>query len=109
MVDPQAVEDADGEFVELVNHSTVAANLRGWQLVDSEDAAIRSRQDLWIAPGEYLVLARGTQAGVNSYVDADFWYGSLQWVNTAGYYNSIRPERQTQWISWHGATMSGAL
>jgi hypothetical protein len=57
MVDPQAVEDADGEFVELVNAGAAAVNLYNWQLVDGSGRSHAIAADMWIEPGEYLVLA----------------------------------------------------
>ena len=52
MVDPQAVEDADGEFVELVNAGAAAVNLYNWQLVDGSGRSHAIAADLWIEPGD---------------------------------------------------------
>jgi hypothetical protein len=84
MVDPQAVEDADGEFVELVNAGAAAVNLYNWQLVDGSGRSHAIAADMWIEPGEYLVLARGDPAVRAGYVEARYQYGALQLVNNEG-------------------------
>ena len=84
MVDPAAVGDAIGEFVELANADTAAVNLRGWRLVDGGGRSHTIASDLSIAPGAYLVLTRGDAAALAGYAPSHYQYTSLQLGNTAG-------------------------
>jgi hypothetical protein len=84
MVDPQAIDDTAGEFVEVTNADTVDANLRGWSLVDGAGRTHVIAADLWIAPGAYLVLTRGDAATLAGYVRSDYHYSAVQLANTAG-------------------------
>ena len=84
MVDPAAVGDAVGEFIEVANIDTMAVNLRGWRLVDGGGRSHTIADDLSIAPGAYLVLTRGDAASLAGYAPSHYQYASLQLGNTAG-------------------------
>ena len=84
MVDPRAVGDEIGEYIEIANIHIVAVNLSGWRLVDGVGRSHTIVGELWIEPGGYLVLTRGSPAALSSYLRSDYQYGSLQLANTSG-------------------------
>jgi len=84
MVDPAAVGDAIGEFIELANLDTAAVSLRGWRLVDGGGRSHTIAADLRIDPGAYVVLTRGDTASLAGYAPSHYQYTSLQLGNTAG-------------------------
>ncbi|MCB0159703.1 MAG: lamin tail domain-containing protein, partial [Caldilineaceae bacterium] len=65
MANPDAVGDSDGEWIELVNVSADAIPLHGWSLHDEGTNSFAITATLVIAPGQYLVLVRNPDAGVN--------------------------------------------
>lgn len=87
MIDPAAVADKDGEWIELHNASAATVNLEGWTIQDQPGAG----QDLHVIEGElqlppsgYLVLARNADPALNGGVNAAYVYGSsIQLANTA--------------------------
>ena len=92
MVDPQAIEDASGEFVELTNIDVASVNLLGWRMTDSANRTHVILSDLWIAPGDYLILARGDPVALDSYLHTEYRYSALQFANTAGSLSLFAPE-----------------
>lgn len=84
MVDPRAVDDAVGEFIELVNGEDVAVNLSGWRLVDGANRSHTIAEDVVIPANSYFVLTRGSAAALSSYLHSDYQYTSLQLANTSG-------------------------
>ncbi|HRA64890.1 MAG TPA: lamin tail domain-containing protein [Caldilinea sp.] len=92
MADPQAVEDAIGEFIELGNADAAPVNLRGWRLADGGGRTHVIDADVWIAPGAYLVLTRGDAATLGSYVHSDYRYAALQLGNTTGAVSLYAPD-----------------
>jgi hypothetical protein len=84
MVDPQAVDDAIGEFIELANADVVRANLRGWQLTSGSRTHVIDA-DLWVEPGAYVVLTREGADALGGYVRSDYRYASLQLANSSGF------------------------
>ena len=65
MANPAAVPDESGEWIELFNADAIAVNLRGWRLADLDTDAHLVNSDLWIQPGEYLVLGRNADPASN--------------------------------------------
>src|SRR5215212_7259529 len=57
MANPRAVPDERGEWLEVYNWGTGAANLRGWTIASGGDAPHRVGADVRVAPGGYAVLA----------------------------------------------------
>jgi competence protein ComEC len=62
MADPTAVADDRGEWIELTNTGTVAADLHGWQLRSANDAGYVVRQSVVVPPGGTVLLARAPSA-----------------------------------------------
>jgi len=59
---PEQLSIAAGEFIELVNYGNEAVNLKAYTLqvalhiLDRSHECLLSKEDLWIKPGEYLLL-----------------------------------------------------
>lgn len=83
LADPKAVKDEDGEWLELYNADTVAVNLNGWTLADLDSDRHTIAQDLFIQPGQYLVLARNGDAATNGGVTAAYVYQSIALANSS--------------------------
>ncbi|WP_333889537.1 lamin tail domain-containing protein, partial [Caldilinea sp.] len=84
MVDPKAVEDAVGEYIEVVNADEVAVNLAGWRLTDGAGRSHVIASELVLGPGEHAVLTRGSAEALAGYVRSDYQYGAVQLSNSAG-------------------------
>ncbi|NJN81869.1 MAG: lamin tail domain-containing protein [Caldilineaceae bacterium] len=65
MANPASVEDEFGEWVELFNGETVAVDLHGWRIIDLDDDCFHIAQELFIQPGEYLVLGANGDVALN--------------------------------------------
>jgi competence protein ComEC len=62
MIDPRAIPDERGEWLEITNTGTTAADLRGWELRSANDAGHVVRQSVVVPPGGTVVLARSADA-----------------------------------------------
>ena len=78
MLDPTAVYDADGEWVELRNMTASAIDLSGWELADggSDYVVISPDAPLTLAANGHLVLGKSTSASVNGGVSVAWAYGT---------------------------------
>jgi len=83
LADPKTVKDEAGEWLELYNADTVAVNLNGWTLVDLDSDRHTIVQDLFIQPGQYLVLARNGDGATNGGVTATYVYQSIALANSS--------------------------
>jgi competence protein ComEC len=62
MADPRTIADERGEWIELTNTGTVAADLRGWELRSANDAGFVVRQSVVVPPSGTVLLARSADA-----------------------------------------------
>lgn len=83
MVDPNAVTDASGEWIEVHNRGASAVNLQGWTLASNNDSPHVIASSVPLAAGGYVVLARVGSAGTNGGVSAHYAYGTANLANTA--------------------------
>ena len=74
MVQPQAVPDVLGEWIEVANDSPLAANLIGMEFYDLGGDSFMVTTDLWIESGDQVVLGASDDELVNGGVDLDFEY-----------------------------------
>ena len=77
MKNPGAVLDADGEWFELFNKSPRQINLAGLVVSDLGSDSFSVYGDIWVAPGEYVVLGREGDEAVNGDVALDYVYTGL--------------------------------
>jgi hypothetical protein len=79
MINPIVVDDAVGEWFELFNADGMAVNLRGWRIMDLDDEEHVITADVWLAPGQYIVLGRAASA--NAGVPVVYVYSGIQFAN----------------------------
>ena len=83
MADPNAVTDANGEWLEIHNRGAAAVNLQGWTLASNNDASQTIAGSVSVAAGGYVVLARNGTVSTNGGVNADYAYGIINLANTS--------------------------
>ena len=83
MPNPQAVADAQGEWLELYNAGTSAVDLSGWRLADASGNSHTIAASLSLAAGQYLVLGNNTDQATNGGVPVAYSYGSWNLANSA--------------------------
>lgn len=77
-----ATIDADREWVELFNYSPNTVNLKNWVLQDEDtDSTVISTVDLFLASGQYLVLASNKDTLEKE------WFAGVPNSNIIGYSN----------------------
>ncbi|MBX3002087.1 MAG: lamin tail domain-containing protein [Caldilineaceae bacterium] len=82
MADPAAVNDSNGEWIEIHNPGPADVNLRSWTLADDGGDRHVIASDLWLAAGGYAALARNGDPTVNGGVIAAYVYRSTTLANT---------------------------
>ena len=101
LADPDAVNDAAGEWIELFNSDSAPVNLRGWRIADLGTDGHTIRADLMIQPGQYLVLGRSAARDENGGVDVAYVYSSLSLSNGDDELVLIAPgEREVDRVIW---------
>ena len=83
MADPNAVTDANGEWIEVHNRGAAAVNLQGWTLASNNDSPHVIASSVSVPAGGYAVLARVGASGTNGGVTAQYAYGTANLANTS--------------------------
>ena len=83
MANPAAVPDEAGEWLEIYNADSAAVNLRGWTLADLDGEQAVIVDDLWVQPGEYVVLGRNADPSTNGGLVVRSVYTGLRLANEA--------------------------
>lgn len=83
MVDPNAVTDANGEWLEVHNRGASAVNLQGWTLASNNDSPQTIASSVSVPAGGYVVLARNGNSGTNGGVTPDYTYAIINLANTS--------------------------
>lgn len=83
MADPNAVNDTDGEWVEIANTTGSTININGWTLQDdgSDSHTINNGGPLNVAPNDYVVLCRNATSAANGGVTCNYQYSSFLIAN----------------------------
>ncbi len=78
MVNPKAVADEMGEWIELRNTSSQSVDIRGWTLKDAKKDSVKitSAKPLVVPVGGYLVLGASIDPGENGGAKVDYSYGN---------------------------------
>jgi hypothetical protein len=112
LADPSAVSDDNGEWIELYNAADVSVNLRGWLLTDLGSDRHTITADLWLEPGQYLVLARNRDPASNGGVLAVYTYSNLTLANGSDELLLLAPDTtevdRVQWGDGVLTTRAGA-
>ncbi|MCP3920524.1 MAG: lamin tail domain-containing protein [bacterium] len=93
--DPTQVSDASGEWIEVFNASGLALDIEGWVLSDEgSDRFVLTNQGqgIFILPGQYFVLGREVDPGLNGGVPVDFPYAGMTLSNGADEIVLTRPD-----------------
>jgi hypothetical protein len=98
MFDPQALADAQGEWVEIYNTTPKRINLKGLRLLDnSPTSTITINQDIFLSPSSYFVIAKTASAVENP----DFISSSLNLANTGELLKLVAPsELEIAWVDY---------
>jgi beta-lactamase superfamily II metal-dependent hydrolase len=83
MVDPNAVADASGEWLEVHNRGAAAVNLQGWTLASNNDSPQTISSSVSVPAGGYAVLARNGTYSTNGGVNEDYAYAIINLANTS--------------------------
>jgi competence protein ComEC len=75
MVDPRAVPDERGEWIELHNAGDSPLSLRGWTIASGNDSPHVVAGDVTVPPRGYAALARSGARDANGGVAAAYAYG----------------------------------
>ncbi|MEM7575658.1 MAG: lamin tail domain-containing protein, partial [Bacteroidota bacterium] len=103
--DPDAVGDNEGEWFEVYNAAAVQFNLKNLLIQDNGIDAHTIAVDLLINPGEYLVLGRNSNDGVNGGVTVDYEYGTdLALANGEDELVLICQGTEIERVEWDGGT-----
>lgn len=103
LADPKAVDDRDGEWIELYNTGSEPVNLRDWVIADLGRERYTIKTDLWIGPGLYLVLARNGDFSANGGVLAHHVYTGLALGNQQDALLLIAPDgNEVDRVVWGG-------
>lgn len=81
MINPDAVSDSRGEWIELYNSSSNPVSLLGWTVTDGKRDMFIIDEDIVISPDGYVVLARCSDPLRNGGVHADFEYSGMYLAN----------------------------
>ncbi|MCB0095304.1 MAG: lamin tail domain-containing protein, partial [Caldilineaceae bacterium] len=82
-----------------------SVNLRGWTLADLGGDSHQIGADLFIAPGQYLVLARNGDASLNGNVAPAYIYSNVSLANSADELLLLSPDGQAiDSMAWGGDT-----
>ena len=78
LVNPGAVDDTAGEWIEVLNLTSAPVDLSGWVLSDRDtDSVILSpAAALVVNPGDYVVLGRSSVPATNGGAPVDWAYGT---------------------------------
>ncbi len=84
MVNPEAVSDTNGEWVEIYNSTNRSLLLNGLILKDagSNKHTLNSSSQLVMLPGAYWILAKNADSLTNGGVRVDYAYSSFTLANT---------------------------
>lgn len=75
-LDPAAVSDTTGEWIEITNLSAAPVDLNGWRLRDDDVDQHRITGPLVVAPGDSVVLGRDVSPAINGGATVDYAYGA---------------------------------
>jgi hypothetical protein len=108
LIDPAAVADDQGEWIEVANLEPVAVNLTGWVLHDDRGERAVLSGDVWVAAGGYAVLARDADPAANGGVGLAGLYSGLRLANDGDALHLVTPWGvEVDSLSW-GRVAAGA-
>jgi len=115
MKDPDAVYDEFGEWLEIYNNTAIAMNVVGLVLRDQDTESFTVGEDLWIQPGEHLLLGSDGDETANGGVVLDLVWSGFLLANTDDeivlehdgvVLDSVEYEGGAPWIDPTGASIA---
>lgn len=82
LMNPKAVSDTAGEWLEIYNAGTAPVDLSGWTLADDGSDSHKITTSVTVAPGAYAVLARDKSTTSNGGVTAVYQYAKYYLGNS---------------------------
>jgi competence protein ComEC len=108
MIDPVTVTDERGEWIEIANIGSTAADLLGWSLRSANDAGFTVRSSIVVPPGGIVLLAR-TPNAVNGTQPA-LVYTGIALANRTDWLALRDPEGATRdSVAWSAPPRGAAL
>jgi len=115
MQNPNAVADADGEWLEIYNPGTADVDLNGWTIRDNDIDSHTIAASVVVPAGGYAVLGINSASGTNGGVTVDYQYSNFLLANGADEVVLVRPDSSiadeiaydggSQWPDPTGASM----
>ncbi len=84
MVDPLAIHDDKGEWIELFNTENQPIDLKGWTVLDEDSDSHTITAHVIIPPRSYLVVGNNTNTATNGGVTMAYSYGSNWYLSNTG-------------------------
>lgn len=101
MVNPKAVSDSAGEYIELWLASADPVNLKGWRIGDLDTENYLISEDLWIVPATSLLLARNDDPSQNGGIEPDNIYSGISLANGSDELILYRPNgEEADRVAW---------
>jgi len=83
MNDPDAIDDAFGEWFEVFNNTSVDMNLFGVQVEDLGTNSFVVVDDVWVGPSEHALFGRHEDPDANGGIVLDYVYGTSFWLSNS--------------------------
>ena len=90
MADPNAVTDANGEWIEIHNRGATAVNLQNFKLASANDAVHTISGSVNVPAGGFVVLARVASSATNGGVTVAYAYGTSITLANGGDWLALR-------------------
>ena len=104
-MNPAAVGDAAGEWIELYNPNSRPVHLLGWTLSDGGAEHHTLQADAWLPPLGYAVLARNAETSANGGVAAIYRYSGINLGNGDDSLILLAPDgREMDRVTWGGTS-----
>lgn len=86
MVDPSAVSDANGEWIEVYNMTSTPIDLTGWSISDDSTAHLITAAEVGatIAANSYGLICKESDASINGNIIGCDYKASIELSNTGG-------------------------
>ena len=105
MIDPAAVSDAAGEWIEIYNPNPRAVFLLGWTLTDGGAEHHMIQAEIWLPPQGHIILARNGDPAANGGVAVAYRYADMNLANSADRLVLLNPNgAEVARVEWGDAT-----
>lgn len=110
MPNPSAVSDDRGEWLEVHNRGSAAADLQGWTIASNNDTPHVIGSSVVVPAGGYVVLGRNGNGKQNGGLDLTYVYGTTITLANGGDWVALRDASgaTTDSVGWSAAPPSGA-